>query len=112
MNGDFSRLGISNLTNEDHIRILADNGTQRISKGESDGWLHLNLIDPFQLIFHRVFYRDDLLLRGVDLLQGTIESCCLPTSGWTGDKNDPIGPLDEFIKSDECIFWKTKLLNV
>ena len=95
LDGNFRCLRISNLADEDHIRVLPDNGSQGIGKGEPDGRLDLNLVDPSELIFYGILDGDDLLLRGVDLFESTVKGGGLSASCGTGDENDPMRSLDQ-----------------
>ena len=59
--GNLSRFNVSNLTNQNNVRVLAQPRPQYTRKVEPNRWIDLHLIDASQLIFNRVFNRDDFL---------------------------------------------------
>ena len=77
---------ISNFTNHDDVRCLAQNGTQGGRKSHSDLRIHLYLIDPGHLILDRLFYRDDFAVRLVDVIEARIERGGLTGTGRPGDQ--------------------------
>ena len=66
LNGDLSRLTISNLTHHDHIRILAQKMAQHMWKRATDVIFYMNLVDTLHLVFHWILHRHDTLVLGID----------------------------------------------
>ena len=60
---------ISNFTDEDHIRVVPQNGSKRLGKSQSNLGMHLNLVDPIELVLDWIFGRDDLGVRAIDSKQ-------------------------------------------
>jgi len=57
--GDFRRLGIADFPDHHDVRVLAQNVAQAHRKRQPDVRAHGDLVDAFQLIFHRLFNRND-----------------------------------------------------
>src|SRR5208282_6130788 len=51
---DFRGLKVSNLSDQNDVRILTEEGAERGSEVQSDLLLHLYLVDSSQLKFHRI----------------------------------------------------------
>ena len=51
---------IADLTNQHHIRILAEDRPQRAGKGQLDLLVDLRLVHTGDLVFDRIFNRDDV----------------------------------------------------
>ncbi len=60
MHGDMGGLGIAHLADHDHVGVMAKEGAQRGCEGEPNRRLHLRLVNPMDLILHRIFNRQDL----------------------------------------------------
>ena len=65
---DFCRFEVSDLADQDDVRILSQERTQRRGEIESDRLLHLHLIDSRQVELDRIF-------RGHDVHLGRIHFC-------------------------------------
>ena len=57
---NFSRFLISDFPNQDHIRILSQGCTKGFGKVEILIGINLDLSDSGELIFHLVFYGQDV----------------------------------------------------
>ena len=68
LHGNLRRFLVTNFTNEDHVRIMPQNGPQPASKGQPGFFRDLNLVDAAQLIFDRILDGDDLANIIVDLI--------------------------------------------
>ena len=53
--------------------VLAHQGTERVGECEIDLGLHLDLIDPVDLVLDRVFHGDDLARDGIEFPQNAVE---------------------------------------
>ena len=63
LHGNLRGFGVANFADENHVRVMAQNGAQPARKGQAGFFVDLNLIDALELIFDRVFNRDDLAAR-------------------------------------------------
>ncbi len=63
LDGDLCGLQIADLADHDHVGILPHDRSESICKGEIDLRVDLNLANPFDLIFDRIFHGDDILVR-------------------------------------------------
>ena len=57
---------VSNLTHQNHVRVLPNNGTQTPGKGQVNFWIYLDLADALNLIFNGIFDSDNIDVRLVD----------------------------------------------
>ena len=67
MNGDLGRFPVANFADHDDVGILPENRSQPGGKRQVDLGIHLHLADAEQLIFHRIFDGNDVLVRRIDL---------------------------------------------
>ena len=92
LHGDTAGFQVADFADHDHVRVLAHDGAQRSGKVQADGGLDLDLVDPFKLVFHRVFHRDDLAFSRVELRQRGIERGGFARTCGPGDQQDAVGP--------------------
>ena len=64
------------------------------AKDEVDLFVHLHLVEAGQAVFDRVFDGDDLLFRGVQLVQRGVQRGGLAGAGRAGDQHHAGRPLD------------------
>ena len=84
---DSGRLGVAHLSDQNHIRVLAQNRPQPGGEGKAGPRVGLPLRDGVQLHFDRVFQRHHVDPSGVDELQEGIERGGLARArGSTGDQ--------------------------
>ena len=62
LDGYFSGLQISDLTNHNHVGILSHNRSEPVGKTEIDLRVDLNLANSLYLVFDGVFHGDDILI--------------------------------------------------
>ena len=60
LDGVLGRFQIADFADQDDVRVVTQNAPQRWRERQPDLRMHLNLVDAFELIFDRVFGRDDL----------------------------------------------------
>ena len=58
--GDLRGLEVTDLADQDDVRILPKERPQCGREIQADGFLHLHLIDPRQIEFHRILGRHDV----------------------------------------------------
>jgi hypothetical protein len=90
LHGYSGRIRVTDLTDHDHVRVVAQDGPQAGRKVEIDVRLHLHLTDPSQLVFDRILDRENLDRGSIDLLEHGIERRRLARAGRTRDEDDPI----------------------
>ena len=90
LHGDFRRLRIANLADEDDVGILAENRSQRARKRQLDFLVDLRLVDARDLIFNRILDRNDVGLLGLDRAQRRAERRRLAAAGRTDDEDHAV----------------------
>ncbi len=63
LDGVLGRLQVADFTDQHHVRVVTQDAAQRAGERQPDLRMHLNLVDALQLVFHRIFGRDDLDVR-------------------------------------------------
>src|SRR2546425_5163727 len=111
LDGDFDRLQVADLADEDHVGVLPDDVSESGGKGQPDLRLHWNLVHAFQLVLDGVFDGDDLAVGRVDLLERGVERGRLAGAGGTGYQQDAVGPLDERLEVLERVGPEAELLQ-
>ena len=90
MNGDFGGFTIAYFADHDDIGVLPENRPQSRGKRQVDLGIYLHLAHAEELIFHRIFDGNDVLVRRIDVSQCCIERRRLPASGRPGYENDAV----------------------
>ena len=60
LNGVLGRFQIADFADQHDVRVVPQDAAQRVAERQADLGVHLNLVDPFELILDRVFGGDDL----------------------------------------------------
>src|SRR5690606_8608822 len=95
LDGDLRRLEIADLADEDHVRVLAEEGAQRRSEGQADLRLARDLVDPLHLVLDRVLGPQDRQGGVVALVPRGVGRGRLAGGGGGGDQRDPVRAVDE-----------------
>ena len=88
--GDFGRLGVADFADHDDVRVLAQDGAQRVGEGEADFLFDRHLVDAGDLELDRVFDGDDVVNRVVEFVERGIERGGLAGAGRAGDENQAV----------------------
>jgi hypothetical protein len=70
---------------------MPQDASQRRSEGQSDLGMHLNLIDAIELVFDRIFGRDDFGFGTANLQQAAVQRRRLARTGRAGHQDDAVG---------------------
>src|ERR1700730_5483201 len=98
LHGNLGRLLIADLSHEDGVRVLTENGAQPGSKGDPGQTVDLDLVDVLERVLNRIFDRHDVLLHPVELADGGIERGRLAAAGRPGDEDYAVGRLDQLLE--------------
>ena len=104
LHGNGGGFRIPDLADHDDIRILAQNRAQTAGKGHAGLAVELDLANFFDTVLHRVFHRDDIDVRLVDLFQYRIQAGAFAAAGGTGAQNHAMGPVDHGFKPAMILF--------
>ena len=99
LDGDFRRLQVANLADQDLVGILPQNGPQAGGKRVADVRVDRDLDDPFHVVFDRIFGRDQLVLDAVEFIQRRVERRGLAGTGGSGHQNNAVGLSNDFAKA-------------
>ena len=112
LHGNLRRFAVTHFTNHDDVRVLAQDGAQRIGKGQVDLRMHLDLVDAFQLVFHRVFHGDDLVLFRVNLGQGRVQGRRLTRAGRASHQQNTVRAGEQVVELGQGILGKAHGLQL
>ena len=84
------RIGIPDLPQHNHIRILPQKSTQSTREGQPDLLFQLNLVHPLQGIFHRVLDRQYITHDIIQQPERGIQRGTLSRSRGTANQNQPV----------------------
>src|SRR5215469_77194 len=73
LNRDLCRFGVADFADHDLVGVVAQDRTQASSEGQAFLFIDGNLRNATELVFDRVFNRDDLVFVRLDLVHGGIE---------------------------------------
>src|SRR6185437_3807441 len=94
LNGDLRGFRVADFANHDFVRVVAQDGAQAAGKGQALFFVHRNLRDAADLVFHRIFNGDDLVFFGLDFVHRGIERGGLAAARGSGDQHHAIGFFD------------------
>ena len=94
LHGDLGRFRVADLADHDLVRVVAQDGSQPAREGQPFLLVDRDLHDAIELIFHRVFDGDDLVLAGVQLGKRGVERGGLAAAGRAGHEHHAIGFVD------------------
>src|SRR4030042_2291488 len=86
---------IADFTYHNHIRILPQDRTQAISKGNIRLRINLRLPDQRKLILNRVFNSDDILLIGTYINPRRVKRGGFTATCGPGHKDDAVRTVDQ-----------------
>ncbi|MNQ96372.1 hypothetical protein D3C85_1119740 [compost metagenome] len=87
LDGDRGGFQVADLADHDHVRVLAQEGAQRLGEVHALLGVDVDLVDAFQVDLHRVFGGGDVDVRGVEDVQAGIQRHRLARAGGAGDQD-------------------------
>ena len=94
IDGDLRGFLVANFADHDFVRVVAQDGAQAAREGEAFLFVHRNLGDAADLIFHRIFDGDDLVFVVLDFVDGGVERGRLARAGGSGDEHHAVRLVD------------------
>jgi len=107
--GDARSLKVANFADHDDVRRLAQDRAQSRGKGHADFRIHWHLVDAVHLIFNRLFHRDDLAVRLVDVMETGVKRRRLARASRASDKKNAIRESDQALEDLLIVGKKSKL---
>ena len=104
-------LGIADFSDENHVRILAQNRTQCGCKCESAFLVDGNLICSAEFVFYGIFDRCDVDFTLDDFSEACVKRCRLAASGGACNEEQPLRSAENFPNCLECRFVKIKAVE-
>ena len=95
---DGRRLPVTDLTDHDDVRVLTQNGAQRVGEGQVCLRVHLYLIHAVNIRLHRVLHGDDVHHIAVQLAESRIQRGGFTGAGGAGDQHDSVGVAQDLVE--------------
>src|SRR5208282_2219455 len=94
LDGDLGGFVVANFAHHDLVRVVTQNGAQPTGERQTLFFVNRNLGDAADLILDRVFNGDDLVLVGLDLVDGGVERRGFAAARRPGDQYHAVRLLD------------------
>ena len=104
LNSNLGGFPVTYFTDKNYVRVLTDDGSKSLGKGEVYLCIDLNLADPFDLVLNRIFNGNDVDVGLVNGGKGRIEGSGFSASGRPSDQNDPVRGLNKPVKFSIVLF--------
>src|SRR5712691_4424829 len=91
LDGDLRGLLVADLAHHDLVGVVAQNGAEAAREGQALLFIHGNLGDAADLVFHRIFNGNNLVLVGFDLVDRGVKGGGFPGAGGPGDQHHAVG---------------------
>ncbi len=97
LDGNLGGLKVADLTDEDAVRVLAQEGAEDAGKGQADGVVDGHLDDAVDIVFHGVFRGEQLGVDGVDFFECGVECGGFSGTGGAGADENAVGLADGLV---------------
>ncbi|VFT30633.1 Uncharacterised protein [Pseudomonas aeruginosa] len=94
LDGDLGGLQVADLADHDHIRVLAQEGAQRLGEVHALARIDVDLVDAFQVDLHRVFGGGNVDVGGIEDVQTGVQRYRLARAGGAGDQDHALRLLE------------------
>ena len=98
LDGDFRRFAVTDLPDQNYIRVLPDNRPQSGGKSQINFRIHLNLPDAFHLVLDGILDSNDIDVRLVDRGKSGVQCRGFTAAGRTGHENYPVRRFNESVE--------------
>ena len=109
---DFRRLEVANLSHQDDVGVLPEEGAQRRREVQPDLLLHLHLVDPRQLELHGVLRGHDVRLHLIQPGHRGVQRIRFAGSRGPGHQHHAIGPQNVALEFLQRLRLETQLGHV
>ena len=109
---DLCGLAVTDLSDEDNVRVLTENRSKTAGERHSRLGVNLNLVKSGDLDFYRVLNCDDVDFGSVLLGEKSIKGRCLTGTRRTGDKADALRYFNDLINEIVVVITDTEPLSV
>ena len=103
LHGDLGGLHVADLADHHHVRVLTQDGAQRLGKRHVDAGVHLRLPHPIQVVLDGVFHRQDVGGLGVQARERRIQRGGLARAGGARHQHDAVRLRDEMVEAAQQV---------
>jgi len=90
LDGNRRRFRIADFTDQDHVRVLAENGAQSAREGHAGFPVQLDLADIVDPVFDGILQGDDVDVRLVDGAENRVKACAFAAAGGAGAQDQAV----------------------
>ena len=94
--GNLRSFRIADFADHHDVRVLPQQGAERPGESEPGFVTDLELIDPRQGVFHRIFDGADVNLRRIQFLERCVKRRCLAAARRAGYQQNAVGKANDF----------------
>src|SRR5437899_8553932 len=110
--GNLGSLEVANFTDQNDIRIVAQNRAQPGRESQPNLLAHLNLNRAFELIFNRILEGDDFARFVAGLGKSSIECRRLAAARGPREQHQSLGESRQFLKDLLLVWLHPKLAEI
>ena len=103
---------VTNFPDHHHIRILTQNGAQSAGKGHVHARVNLRLPHPFQFVFNRVFYGQNVAFLTVQRRKNGVQGGTFTGASRPGDQDDAVRAVNQPFQLFQLFINQAKLVDV
>src|SRR5699024_9856038 len=96
LDGDLGGFQVADLTDHDDVGVLAQKRAQRVGKRQPHPGVHLDLVDAFEVDFHRVFGGGDVAFGGIENVEAGVQRYGFTAAGGAGHQNHALVETERF----------------
>ncbi len=98
---DVRGLGVADLADHDHVRILAQDRAQRAGEGHADLLVGVHLVHGLDVVLDRILDRHQVAVHALDLVERGVERGGLAAPGGSRDQHHAVGLVDRALEGFE-----------
>ena len=87
---------------------MAKHGAKDVRKRQTDALINLALVHPCEVVLDGILCRNDLAVRPVEFVNGSIKSSCFARTRRPRNQEDTVWPFDDLFESGVVIRLKPK----
>src|SRR3989304_7525236 len=109
---DFGGLKIADFADQDDVRVLAKEGSKGSREVEADLFLHLHLINSWNVEFDRILRSDDICFRRINTGHCRVKGIGFSASGRAGDQNHTVWLQNGFFQLSQGFRFQAQFSHV
>ncbi len=104
--------GVADLTDQDHVRVVAEEVAQGVGKAITGALVDLGLSHGGHSVFHRILDGEHVALDQRLHAQGGVQGGALAGSGGAGEQNQPVGAGEQAREGRYVVAVEAQILEL